>query len=276
MWDRGTAHWLNSQGLRGRIPENRKDVGNRMWSTVLVMAVVAAADPLRIGVVAYMLSRAHPIRLLLPFFAVAFSINVAVGAAVVFVFRDTTIGADSSGSAGLEIGIGVSALVIAALLATGVLDAMVQRFRRRPPAAVPDGEEAAATGIPAPPTLDSLPVVSKLPDSIKSALRGEAGWAAALLGLSNGFPTPYYLAAMAAALTSGAAPDEQMAALVVFNVVAFAAALVPLISFWLVPQATRDFVERLYAAMKARQRLVLTLIAGAVGVFFLGLGISHL
>ncbi len=44
-----------------------------MWSTVLVMAAVAAIDPLRIGVVAFMLSRSRPVRLLLPFFLFAFT-----------------------------------------------------------------------------------------------------------------------------------------------------------------------------------------------------------
>jgi hypothetical protein len=244
-----------------------------MWGTVLVMAAVAAADPLRIGVVAYMLSRTHPIRLLLPFFVVAFSINIAVGAAVVFVFRDASLGNGGSGSPLLEITGGVLALGLAVMSATGMLQAVLRRFRRVR-ATVPAGDDAPAT--PEPPTLDSLPIVSKLPDGIKAGLRGDAGWAAALLGLTNGFPTPYYLAAMAAALTSGTPAGEQMAALVAFNVLGFGAALVPLISFWVAPRATRDYVERIYEVLKSRQRLVITLIAGAVGVFFLGLGISHL
>ena len=240
-----------------------------MWSTVLVMAGVAAADPLRIGVVAYMLSRAHPIRLLLPFFVVAFAINVAVGAAVVFVFGGASLGHGGTGSPVLEITGGALALGLALASATGLLEALLRRFRRAR-VAVGAGESAD------PPTLDSLPVVSKLPDGIKAGLRGDAGWAAALLGLTNGFPTPYYLAAMAAALTSGAAVGEQMTALVIFTLVSFAVALVPLISFWVAPRGTRDYVERIYAALKARQRLVITVIATAVGLFFIGLGISHL
>lgn len=247
-----------------------------MWGTVLVMAIVAAADPLRVGVVAYMLSRVHAMRLLVPFFLVGFTINVAVGAAVVFGFRNTALGDGRAASPILEIGIGVAAVTIAVLSATGVLDALIGRVRRKRAAVVPGGSAEPGEKEPEPPTLDSLPIISKLPDGIKSALRGEAAWAAALLGLTNGFPTPYYLAAMAAALTSGAAVGQQMAALVVFNVIAFAAALIPLISFWIAPDATRVRVEQLYTTMKAHQRLVVTLIAGAVGVFFIGLGISHL
>lgn len=242
-----------------------------MWSTVLVMAAVAAIDPLRIGVVAFMLSRSRPLRLLLPFFLFAFTANVAVGAAVVFVFKNATGDGGSTMPPGLEIGIGAVALVIAVLSATGQLERLVNRVRTRRavPVAVGDGTDT-------PPAEEAVPGLSKLPAGMQAALRGEAPWAAALLGLINGFPTPYYLAAMAAALTSGAALAEQMAAMVVFNLVGFLAALIPIISFWVAPEATRSGVERLYAWMGRHHRLVVAVIAGAVGVFFLASGISHL
>jgi hypothetical protein len=234
-----------------------------MWSTVLVMAVVAAVDPLRIGVVAFMLSRSRPVRLLLPFFLFAFTANVAVGAAVVFVFKNVTGDGGSSMPPGLEIGIGVVALAISVLSITGVLERLVTRARARRTA-------------PGAASADSVPGLSKLPDGMQAALRGEAPWAAGLLGLINGFPTPYYLGAMAAALTSGAAVTEQMAAMVVFNLVGFLAAIIPIISFWVAPAATRSGVERIYEWMGIHHRLVVAVIAGAVGVYFLATGISHL
>lgn len=242
-----------------------------MWSTVLVMAAVAAIDPLRIGVVAFMLSRSRPLRLLLPFFLFAFSANVAVGAAVVFGFKNATDDGGSTMSPGLEIGVGAVALVIAALSATGQLERLVNRVRSRRAVPATVGEHGTEAV-----TEDDVPGLSKLPSGMQAALRGEAPWAAALLGLINGFPTPYYLAAMAAALTSGAALAEQMAALVVFNLVGFLAAVIPIVSFWVAPEATRSGVERLYAWMGRHHRLVVAMIAGAVGVFFVASGISHL
>ncbi|MGV0710090.1 GAP family protein [Mycolicibacterium porcinum] len=241
-----------------------------MWSTVLVMAAVAAIDPLRIGVVAFMLSRSRPVRLLLPFFLFAFTANVAVGAAVVFVFKNVTGDSGRTMSPGLELGVGAVALVIAVLSITGVLEHLVNRVRARRsvPAAVGDGADA--------PVDDTAPGLSKLPGGLQAALRGEAPWAAGLLGLINGFPTPYYLAAMAAALTSGAAVTEQMAAMVVFNLVGFLAAIIPIVSFWVSPAATRSAVERVYQWMGIHHRLVVAVIAGAVGVYFLAMGISHL
>ena len=234
-----------------------------MWSTVLVMAVVAAVDPLRIGVVAFMLSRSRPVRLLLPFFLFAFTANVAVGAAVVFVFKNVTGDGSSNMPPGVEIGIGVVALMISVLSITGVLERLVTSVRERRTA-------------PGAASADSVPGLSKLPDGMQAALRGEAPWAAGLLGLINGFPTPYYLAAMAAALTSGAAVTEQMAAMVVFNLVGFLAAIIPIISFWVAPAATRSGVERIYEWMGIHHRLVVAVIAGAVGVYFLATGIGHL
>ncbi|MGV9798687.1 GAP family protein [Mycobacterium sp. NPDC003449] len=247
-----------------------------MWSTVLVMAAVAGTDPLRIGVVAYMVSRRRPVRLLLPFLLVGFAVNVVVGAVVLFGLRDVSVGGGAGIPAAAEIAVGAIALLIAVLAATGVLERGFDRLRGRH-----DPVPAATPGAPGqdrvtPPTLDTLPIVSKLPASIKAALRGEAAWAAGLLGLSNGIPTPYYLAAMAAALTSGAAVGQQLAALIVFNLIAFAAALIPIVSFWIAPDATRSVVERIYAAMRTHHRLVVSVIAGAVGVFFLAMGIGHL
>lgn len=244
-----------------------------MWSTVLVMAAVAGTDPLRLGVVAYMVSRSRPVRLLLPFFVVGFAANVAVGAAVLLGLQSVSVGDGRTLSPAFEIAIGAVAILIAALSATGVLEWAFDRVRRT---RVSTAVGQAPPGQIAPPTLDSLPVISKLPESIKAALRGDAAWAAALLGLSNGFPTPYYLAAIAATLTSGAMVGEKMAALVLFNLVAFAAAVLPLVSFWIAPEATRTWVEGGYAMMRTHQRIVIAVIAGAVGVFFIGTGISHL
>jgi hypothetical protein len=256
-----------------------------MWSTVLVMALVAATDPLRIGVIAYMVSRARPVRLLLPFFVAGFTSNVAVAVAVVFVFRESAV-RDRTVHPYIELTIGVGAGLIAVLSATGLLERLFRLFHRvhatrvAVAAAVGDGAagppEDTAPAQVEPPTLDSLPVVSKLPESIKAALRGEAAWAAGLLGLSNGIPSPYYLGAMAAALTSGATVGQQLSALVAFNGVAFSGALIPILSFWIAPDATRSGVERLYAWMKTHHRLVVAVIAGVVGAFFVGLGISHL
>lgn len=257
-----------------------------MWSTVLVMALVAATDPLRIGVIAYMVSRARPVRLLLPFFLAGFTSNVAVAVAVVFVFRESALG-DRTVHPGIEITIGVAAGLIAVLSATGLLERLFRLFHRvhstRVPVPVAVGDHSADLATDEhpntqvqPPTLDSLPIVSKLPESIKAALRGEAAWAAGLLGLSNGIPSPYYVGAMAAALTSGATVGQQLSALIAFNVVAFSGALIPILSFWIAPDATRSGVERLYAWMKTHHRLVVAVIAGAVGAFFVGLGISHL
>lgn len=50
-----------------------------MWGTVLLMAVVAGADPVRLGTVALMLTRTKPMRLLLGYFVGGFGLNFIIG-----------------------------------------------------------------------------------------------------------------------------------------------------------------------------------------------------
>jgi hypothetical protein len=64
--------------------------------------------------------------------------------------------------------------------------------------------------------------------------------------------------------------------LVAFNVVGFAAAEVPIVSFWLAPEATRARVDRLHRWMKAHQRPVVATLAVLVGVLFVLRGLGEL
>ncbi len=66
-----------------------------MWGTVLLMAVVAGADPARIGAVAYILSRPSPMRLLVAYYVGGFGVSLIVGRLVVFVLGEADIGKSS-------------------------------------------------------------------------------------------------------------------------------------------------------------------------------------
>lgn len=49
-----------------------------------------------------------------------------------------------------------------------------------------------------------------------------------------------------------------------------------MVSFWAAPEATRKRVDQLYDWMNAHHRLVVTTLAGVVGVYLLIVGISKL
>jgi hypothetical protein len=89
-------------------------------------------------------------------------------------------------------------------------------------------------------------------------------------------PSAYYFAAIAAILKSGTGTGGQIAALLVCNVIAFAVAGVPMISFLIAPDATRARVDQFYAWVTSHQRVVITALATIVGVYLVVIGISKL
>ena len=247
----------------------------RVWGTVLLMAVVAGADPVRIGAVAFMLTRTKPMRLLLGYFVGGFGLSLIIGVVVVFVLKDINLGKSSSVPPEVEIAVGVLALVVAILVGTGVSATLREKAQaRHPDAKLPNLDSPANPE--GPPGIESMPGFDKLPGQVKTALSKESPWVAWVAGLAVGMPTAYYLAAIAAILKSGAGAATQIAALAVFNVIAFAQAEIPIVSFLIAPDATRTRIQQLYTWVSSHQRLAVTVLAGAVGTYLVIVGVSKL
>jgi hypothetical protein len=62
--------------------------------------------------------------------------------------------------------------------------------------------------------------------------------------------------------------------LLVFNLVAFATAEIPLVSFAMVPETTRARLDQFYSWTSTHRRLVVTILASIVGVNLVLRGIS--
>ena len=77
------------------------------------MAVVAGVDPVRIGAVAFMLTRSRPMRLLIGHFIGGFGLSLIIGVVVVFVLKDLKIAKTSAIPPGIEIAVGALALLVA-------------------------------------------------------------------------------------------------------------------------------------------------------------------
>jgi hypothetical protein len=251
-------------GGSGESLASGKEFQPAVWSTVLLMAIVAGADPVRFGLVVFMLSGTRPIPLLLAYFIGGFGINLLVGAVIVFIWRDAGLAVSGSSSSEIEIAVGLLAILVGALVAGGFRPWL--RHRVRTP-----GGAGAAGGRPG---LEQLPGLAKLPPRVQAALKSRSIWVGWIAGLGMGVPTPYYLAAIAAVLTAGAAVGPQFGTLVVFNIVGFAVAEVPIVSFWLAPEATRARVDQLYLWTKAHQRPVVATLAALVGLFFVLRGLN--
>lgn len=124
--------------------------------------------------------------------------------------------------------------------------------------------------------LEKLPGLGKLTPRVRQALASESPWLAWIAGVAIGMPSAYYLAAIAVILKSGVAAGTQVAALLVFNLVAFAVVMIPLVGYLAAPGATRARVDQFYVWVGAHERLVITTVAGGIGAYLLIVGTTKL
>ncbi|MCL2394892.1 MAG: GAP family protein [Acidimicrobiaceae bacterium] len=236
------------------------------------MAVAAAVDPARIAAVGIVLTAERPQRLLVAYLIGGVGVSLAVGVVVLFILEGVGVGATSSIPPKIEIGVGAFALLVAILIGSGVATKVRDRF-------APGHSKSAAAEMSSAthrPTMEDLPGFGKLPSRLQTVLRRESPWVAWLAGVAVGMPSAYYLAAIAATLSSGGGAGTQVLALVVFNVIAFALALFPSVSFLVAPDATRSAVERLYRWMLSHQLDVVAALAAVVGLYLVIIGVTKL
>ena len=239
-----------------------------MWATVVLMALVAGRGPARIAAVIVISSKSRPVRLLAAYLAGGFGVSLIVGAMVLFVLEGMGVGLRGGLPPYIDIVVGVFALVVAVVVGGGAVGRVRSRIRRRAAAETVAGE--ASRGI------ERLPAFQKLPQPVQNAVLGESAWVACIAGVAVGIPSVYYLAAIAAILAADVRLGSSIAALVVFNVIAFILTEISIVSFVRAPVATRKWVDRLYTWATNRQRLVMGLLPGMVGIYLLVTGISKL
>ena len=92
-----------------------------MWITILVMAIAVSMESFRVGMTALMLNRPRPALQLLAFLGGGFAMGATVGLVVIFAFRPGLLGSAHFTLPKVQIVIGALAVLMAALLATGVM-----------------------------------------------------------------------------------------------------------------------------------------------------------
>ena len=105
-----------------------------MWLTVILMAVVAAVDPMRVAALVVILARRQPVRHLVAYLIGGFGVSLIVGAVVLFALEGVGVGGGSGIPAEIEIAVGVLALLVAALVGSGIADKLRSRRRSGRPA----------------------------------------------------------------------------------------------------------------------------------------------
>jgi hypothetical protein len=211
-----------------------------MWITVLVMAIAVSMEPFRIGMTALMLNRPRPALQLLAFLSGGFAMGATVGLVVIFAFRPGLLGSAHFTLPKVQIVIGALAVLMAALLASGVMP---------------------MPGVPA---------------RARGLAHGPSLWVATVAGLGIALPSIDYLAVLAVIVASSAAPSTQVGALLVFNVVAFAFVELPLVAYLLAPDRTRSLMAALNDWIRSRRRRGAAAVLAAVGCVLLVAGFAGL
>lgn len=231
--------------------------------TVLALALMAAIDPVRLGVAFLLISRPRPMLNLLAYWlgAMAAGSAAAVGLLVLLhhfgpMFMQTvSVAAASSAGRHTRIAIGVLALLFAVLIALGY-------SARR--AGVP-----MAGGGPSPlPVRPAAPAaISRLLGRAQGVLQSGSLWVAFVAGIGTGPPPIEYLVALAAIAASGAAIGTQVSAAVAYIVVVLAVVEIPLVTYLATPAQTQAVMLQLHNWVRIRRRQILAIIVALAGAF---------
>lgn len=239
-----------------------------MWAPVVIFAVMAMWDPVRVGVAVFVVARSRPVASLFVFCVGGIASSLAIGLGAVFLLRGTTerfirdaaSTAGSVGAAHVKVMLGGLALLIAV--------ALVVRQRTRMPVphtGLPDSPRPRASA----PTL-----MSRMSARGRALLQHESLWVAFVAGLWAG-PGPHVelIGALGVILASRADAQTQVAAVVVYAVISFAFAEIPLVSYLLAPAKTSAFLNQVPGWLRARRLRVVAAALTILGLYLVATGV---
>jgi hypothetical protein len=212
-----------------------------MWITLLVMAVAIALEPFRIGMAVLMLNRPRPQLQLLVFLCGGFVMGTTVGVVVLFVLRQRLMESNHFTLPKVQLAIGALALAAALYLVL------------RPAAGGQD-----------PNWMSQL---------VTWVTQTGSPWVSAVAGLAIALPSVDFLAVLAVILASGTGAATQVAALMLFQVVAFMLVEIPLIAYLVAPRRTLTAMTALNDWVRSRRRREVAATLGVVGAILVTVGL---
>ncbi len=236
-----------------------------MWNAVLVLSVVVAMDPVRIGITALLISRPRPMLNLLAFWLGGMAAGISVALVVFLCLRELSFSVMR-----VVVSAFSSPIVAPIQIVGGVLAVLIAaRIWARQGAPVPvTGDEASVA------VLQPCTAIASRPLSIRGRLEGGSLVVAFLAGLALATPPVEYLAAITAILASTATAAAQIGAALIFTVVAFTVVEIPLISYLTTPTKTLAVVQQLNEWISLRRYAIPAVIVGAVGVLLVVTGMG--
>jgi Sap, sulfolipid-1-addressing protein len=240
-----------------------------MWAAVLMMALGAATDPFRMGLVFLLMSRRRPLANLLAFWLGGMTTGIGLAMAVLLAVHDfalvvvqnltSTVGGFVSGRT--EVTIGVLVLLAAVYVAT----------RHRKPVPVGGGDASAPTLQPSTPT-----VFSWVSARARGMLTGGFIWPAYLAGIGSVTPPVESVVVFTIIMASGATIGFQVGAFVAWTVVVLAIVEIPLVSYLMAPDKTQAMMLRLQNWTQAHRWQVFQVGLVSLGVMLVVKGVRSL
>lgn len=234
-----------------------------MWSAVVVLSLVVAMDPIRIGITALLISRPRPMLNLLAFWLGGMAAGITVALVVLLCLRELSLSvmrvvvsaSNSPIVAHIQVVVGMLAVLIAA---------RVWASKRAP---VPVTGASIAV-------LQPSTAIASRPLSIRGRLECGSLVVAFVAGLGLATPPVEYLAAIMAILASTATATAQIGAALMFTVVAFTVVEIPLISYLATPAKTLAIVQRLNDWISVRRHAILAIVLGGFGLYLVVTGMG--
>lgn len=238
-----------------------------MWGTVLVIALVATADPVRLGMSVLLSSRPHPARSLLAFWLGGIATSIILAGGALFGLRDFTISvmhdlqhATASPAAGhVQVAMGLLALLVAALT---VGFSPCQPARLSMPCAHSSHLQALLAT-----------VISRLSTRAQNAMHSRPVGTPFLLGVGM-LVDLRFLAALTIIAASGANAGTQIGAAVAYTLIALAFVELPLASQLAAPERAGRIVSAAHDQMKRRRPQVFAVVIALLGIFLMGSGLG--
>lgn len=241
-----------------------------MWTAVLFLGLGLALDPLRLGLVAIVLSRQRPMPNLVAFWLGGVVAGVGVGLSVLLIFREAALTATEHMTAalgklrssvvilaggGLHITIGVLVLL--------VLGVLMARARVR--------SRVAPTVVRARPPNVFARIAALSQNMLKRGV-----WPAFLVGLGSATPPVECVMLLTIIMASGAQVATQLVALVVFTFLVLALVEIPLITYLAMPRKTEAVMLRLNGWLDVHRRRILHTMLAVTGMVLVVKGVASL
>jgi hypothetical protein len=254
-----------------------------MWTAVVFIGFGMALDPLRLGLIAVLLSQRRPVQNLAAFWLGGMFAGIAFGLVVLVVFREAALATIENvvsamnkvrsavvilDGGGFKITLGVTFLTLLAVMVTR------RRARQRVLVGMSSGDESSGSSV----------MVAERPPNIfarmtafsQNLLERGGAWPAFLVGLGSATPPVECVMILTIIMASGHAIETQLMAFVVFIVLVLALLELPLLMYLLMPKKTETVMLRLDGWLRAHRRRIFEVSLAVSGVVLVVQGVGSL